>query len=305
MTAVPGQCKTCHPGMITTHAAHTGGTQHTLTTEATCTTCHSATPRVRPTAAMMGACTSCHGNKQINHPSGGPDAWACIDCHTEAGNADIYYIIENGCTPCHGWEPSVSYAVGMHSGGSQTAVLTVSKTNSTYGSVSSSPTGISCGATCSGPSTAAFDVGSVVRLTASASTGKTVSSLTCTGGTTATCGGTSCYSDVTIASGGNSCTAAFSDAAYAVKRVSGAVDSYYMNLADGLNAAVNGDIFYLRGIIFNETVIYDKTDVTATLMGGYDDSSFTLRSGTTLIGGSGRSLTIRGGTVIVDGIVIY
>ncbi len=92
---------------------------------------------------------------------------------------------------------------------------------------------------------------------------------------------------------------------YVVKRVSGAVDSYYLNLADGLNATVNEDIFYLKGIIFNESVIYDKTDVTVTLNGGYDDSSYTLRSGTTLIGGSGRSLTIRGGTVIVDGIAIY
>ena len=187
----------------------------------------------------------------------------------------------------------------------ETAVLTVSKTNSTYGSVSSSPTGISCDAACSGPSTATFDVGSVVRLTASASTGKTVSSLTCTGGTTATCGGTSCYSDVTIASGGNSCTAVFSDADMPVKRVSGAVDSYYLNLADGLNAAVNGDIFYLRGITFNESVIYDKTGVTVTLQGGYDDSSFTLRSGTTLIGGPARSLTVGRGTVIVDRVVIY
>jgi hypothetical protein len=92
---------------------------------------------------------------------------------------------------------------------------------------------------------------------------------------------------------------------YVVKRVSGAVDFYYLNLADGLNAAVNEDIFYLKGIIFNESVIYDKTGVTVTLKGGHDDSSYTLRSGTTLIGGSGNSLTISGGTVIVDGIVIY
>ena len=110
---------------------------------------------------------------------------------------------------------------------------------------------------------------------------------------------------MTIASGGNSCTAVFSDSPYVVKRVSGAVDSYYLNLADGLNAAVNGDIFYLMGIIFNESVIYDKTGVTVTLKGGYDDASFTLRSGTTLIGGPGRSLTISGGTVIVDSVVIY
>jgi hypothetical protein len=188
-------------------------------------------------------------------------------------------------------------------GQTETAVLTVNKTNSTYGSVSSSPAGISCDETCSGPSPATFDAGSVVRLTASASTGKVVSSLTCTGGTTATCGGTSCYSDVTIASGGNSCTAVFSDTS--VKRVSAAVDSYYLNLADALNAAVDGDIIYLKGITFDENVIYDKTGVTVTLMGGYDDSSFTLRSGTTLIGGSGRSLTIGRGTVIVDRVVIY
>jgi hypothetical protein len=108
---------------------------------------------------------------------------------------------------------------------------------------------------------------------------------------------------VTIASGGNSCTAVFSDAV--VKRVSGAVDSYYMNLADGLNAAVNGDILYLKGVTFNEGVIYDKTGVTVTLKGGYDDSSFTLRSGNTLIGGPGRSLTIIRGTAIVDRIVIH
>ena len=108
---------------------------------------------------------------------------------------------------------------------------------------------------------------------------------------------------MTIASGGNSCTAVFSDAV--VKRVSGAVDSYYLNLADGLNAAVNGDILYLRDVVFNESVIYDKTGVTVTLKGGYDDSSYTLRSGTTLIGGPGRSLTIIGGTIIVDSVVIY
>ena len=110
---------------------------------------------------------------------------------------------------------------------------------------------------------------------------------------------------MTIASGGNSCTAVFSDMPYVVKRVSGAVDSYYLNLADGLNAAVDGDIFYLKGIIFNESVIYDKTGVSSTLMGGYDDYSFTLRSGTTLIGGSGRSLTIGRGMLIVDRVVIY
>ena len=87
MTAVPGQCTTCHIGMITTHAAHTGGTAHTLTTESTCTTCHSATPRVRPTAGIMGACTTCHGNKLINHPDVGSDGpQTCIDCHIEGGN---------------------------------------------------------------------------------------------------------------------------------------------------------------------------------------------------------------------------
>ena len=186
-------------------------------------------------------------------------------------------------------------------GQTETAVLTVSKTNSTYGSVSSSPTGISCDAACSGPSTATFDVGSVVRLTASASTGKAVSSLTCTGGTAATCGGTSCYSDVTIASGGNSCTAVFSDAAYVVKRVSGAVDSYHQNLTDGLSAAVDGDIIYLTGITFDEIISYDKTGVTVTLKGGYD-SSFNTSSGTTSIRGP---LDIIRGTLDIDNIVIY
>jgi uncharacterized RmlC-like cupin family protein len=181
------------------------------------------------------------------------------------------------------------------------AALTVSKANSTLGSVSSSPTGIDCDATCSGPSTAMFDVGAVVSLTASISAGNTVNSLTCIGGTVATCGGTSCYSDVTIAPGGNSCTAVFSDEPNVVKRVSGAAEYYYPNLAEGLNAAVNGDIFYLKGIIFNESVIFDKIGIAITLKGGYDDSSYTLGSGTTTLIGP---MTIGPGSVSVHNLTI-
>ena len=203
-----------------------------------------------------------------------------------------------GIVAAHG-KTNANFTVLGQGGQTQTAVLTVSKTNSNYGSVSSSPTGISCDAACGGPSTATFDVGAVVRVTASADTGKIVSSLTCTGGTTATCGGTSCYSDVTIASGGNSCAAAFADTS--VKRVSGAADSYHLNLAAGLNAAVNGDILYLKGITFDESVSYDKTGVTVTLKGGYD-SSFNTKSGSTMIRGP---LAIIRGTLIIDEIIIY
>ena len=453
MTAVVGECTICHVGKMGTHATFTGGTAHVLTTEATCTTCHSETPRRRPTAATMGSCQTCHGVKWDNHEefSGGPQG--CLDCHVIGGTSDVNFIIDNGCTPCHGWVPSVEDALGMHSvsggppfaafsasagsginawtvtldtsqsdgtissvdwgdgidtltthtyasagvksitltilksgqtasvahsitlynypisgtvkmggvglggvtitltgptsgttvtdsGGAYSfivmpgtysvhaakagytmsadvtsivaepgmtnadftaqlgkAALTVSKANSTLGEVSSSPAGIDCDATCSGPSTAMFDVGSVVSLTASISGGNTVNSLTCIGGTVAICGSTSCYSDVTIAPGGNSCTAVFSDAPNVVRRVSGAAEYDYPNLAEGLTAAVNGDIFYLKGIIFNESVIFDKIGISVTLKGGYDDSSYTLRSGTTTLIGP---MTIGPGSVSVN-----
>ena len=83
-----------------------------------------------------------------------------------------------------------------------------------------------------------------------------------------------------------------------VKRVSGAAEYYYPNLAEGLNAAINGDIVYLKGIVFNESVIFD---IALTLKGGYDDSSYTLRSGTTTLIGP---MTVGPGPVSVQNLTI-
>jgi uncharacterized repeat protein (TIGR02543 family) len=91
-----------------------------------------------------------------------------------------------------------------------TVQLQVSKVNPTYGTVNSSPAGITCGTACTTTQTATYNTGTTVTLTASAATGKVVA-WDCNGaGDDVTCasGATTCTTDV-VMSAANACTATF------------------------------------------------------------------------------------------------
>jgi hypothetical protein len=162
--------------------------------------------------------------------------------------------------------------------------LTVYRGGTATGTVTSTPAGIACGQTCSGP----FTAGTTVSLTA---TPDTYSSFT---GWSGACSGTGAC---TVALNGNAAvTAVFAmDTAHQTNIGAG----YYSTIQQAYKAAAGGSVIKLWANTYNESLLCDRP-VATTLKGGYDPSYTTITGDAVLAG----SLSVTDGTVELYGITL-
>lgn len=154
--------------------------------------------------------------------------------------------------------------------------LTVTKSENGSGTVTSSPTGISCGTTCSGT------FGGSLTLTATPDTNSTF-----TGWSGSGCNGTG---DCTVAmTTDTNVTATFGCSASPI-RIPGKAD--YSTLQAAYNAAVDGDTILSRGITLTEYLSADMNK-SVTIEGGYT-CDYSSSPGVTSLSGS---MSINNGTV--------
>ena len=163
--------------------------------------------------------------------------------------------------------------------------LTVNKTGSGSGTVTSSSPGIDCGSDC----TETYNDEVSVTLTATPDSGDYYFS----GWSGDDCSGTGdCI--ITI-DASKSVTAEFDLCPYDPVRITGSLPSYYSILQDAYALAENGDIIQSRDSVFVEDPIFNKP-VIATLEGGYNCDYSTVTGVTTVQG----SITINNGEVIIN-----
>lgn len=162
--------------------------------------------------------------------------------------------------------------------------LTVNKSGAGTGTVTSSPSGINCGADCSETYTA----GTAVTLTALPDSGSTFAGWSGGG-----CSGTDvCV--VTINADTN-ITAIFDSCANLPAKIVGG--GYYSTLQEAYDAAQEGDIIQSHAAQFTEN-LYINRNISVTLEGGYQ-CDFSSVTGETIINGN---LTVSDGTVIIENI---
>jgi hypothetical protein len=165
--------------------------------------------------------------------------------------------------------------------------LNVAITGTGEGVVTSTPSGIDCGATC----TSSFSLGTGVSLHAAPSQYSFFTNWTtgCSG--TGDCPLT--MNDDTTA------TALFTrDTAHQVS-IGGSTTHYYSTIQEAYNAAADNDIIRIWAVVYNEDLNCNKP-IGVVFQGGYDSGYRTIVGDIVLSG----TLTITNGTLIADGLSI-
>ena len=166
--------------------------------------------------------------------------------------------------------------------------LTITKTGSGSGTVTSSLAGIDCGTDC----TETYDEGTVVTLSAIPDAGSTF-----TGWTGGGCSGSD---DCTVTMNADTdITATFDACSNPPARIDGATPVYYSTLQSAYDAAVDGDIIQSQAARFTEDFNINR-NVSVILEGGYD-CDYTTNIGKTILKGN---MTTIDGTVEIGGFVM-
>jgi parallel beta-helix repeat protein len=137
------------------------------------------------------------------------------------------------------------------------------------------------------PDTCTYDSGTLVTLTANASSGYAFDEWTgCDSPAGNVC--------TMTMDGDKDVTARFSACMMPI-RIDGVTPVYYPTIQDAVNAAVSGDIIQTQAMVFEESVDMDN-DMSVTLQGGYD-CGYGAVSGNTILNGD---ITISDGTVTIE-----
>ena len=86
---------------------------------------------------------------------------------------------------------------------------------------------------------------------------------------------------------------------YAVRRISGATTRDYTTIQEAYNAAVDGDRILVQGMAFTDSPVFNRTNISVTLEGGYN-ATFSSQIGDTTV----TAVTISKGAVIVGNMVV-
>ncbi len=206
--------------------------------------------------------------------------------------ATYYFVVTAYDTS--GYESGYSNQVGKTIAGgiSQQYSLAVTKGGTGSGTVTSSPSGISCGFTCS----ASYNSGSVVTLSVSPSSGSVFSSWS------GACVGNGGQCTVTMNTN-TAVTANFSPQSVPCMnqpvRIARANPLYYSSIQSAYNAAADGDVIQIQGTNITGDVDVNR-NISVTFEGGYD-CNFSAYVQNTVISGM---LILDGGSFIADGIEV-
>ena len=163
--------------------------------------------------------------------------------------------------------------------------LTVAKAGSGTGTITSSPSGINCGADC----TETYTNGTSVTLTAISDAGSTF-----TGWTGGGCSGTgNCVITMNADTG---VTAVFEASSSLPVRIG---STYYSSLQAAYDAAVNGATIQAQAVVFTENLNINR-NISITLQGGYNVDYTAIIGKTSLQG----QMTVSNGTVTAKEFVL-
>jgi PKD repeat protein len=156
--------------------------------------------------------------------------------------------------------------------------LTITKTGTGFGTVTSSPAGIDCGADC----TEIYVEGAAVALSAIPDAGSYL-----TGWSDPGCSGTG---DCTVAmTADTDITATFDSCANPPVRINGTTPVYYSTLQEAYDAAVEGDVIQSQAVRFVENLDIDDTGSKYVILEGGYDCGYTNVIGKTRIKGRIKS----------------